>query len=277
MKLAYGIPLLDRMSMDKFEYYIRLLSEIGYSGAEFAVCHPERLNHAEIKLILKKYKMEVSGLRSGGIQLDSDGIDIRFSNPDENIRAIALERMKNVIDFAAILNCSVLMGRIQGVLSIGETLEGAEDLIIKCIRECADYAEKLNVNIMLEPINHFEFKYHNTTREMMKFVDKINEKIENKISLLLDIYHMWTDESSVSAALVYARDQIGHIHFTGIRREIPCSGCMDYPEYIKILEALDYKGYIAMEVFYPEESFENTARVSYNYIKSLIDAAKLAK
>ena len=277
MKLSYGIPKIDNISLEKFDYYIKSLSEMGYEGVEFSLCHPKRLNQESLKEILEKYKIEVSGLRSGGILSDAEGSKLRFSSPDPEIRAATVERMKEVIDFAAFLNCPVLMGNIQGELGSGETLEQAQVYIIECMCESANYAEKYNVKILLEPINHFQISYHNTVREMMSLLDRVNEKVSNKVLILLDVYHMWSDESSVSAAIVRARGRFAHVHFGGIRREVPGSGCMDFPEYIKILDALDYDGWVAMEVFYTEDLFETTARLSYGYVKPLMDTVKLAK
>ena len=49
MKLAYGLGMLDDMSLEEFEYAAKTVSEIGYDGLEPSVCSPATLDKEGIK------------------------------------------------------------------------------------------------------------------------------------------------------------------------------------------------------------------------------------
>ena len=59
MKLAYGLGMLDDMSLEEFEYAAKTVSEIGYDGLEPSVCSPATLDKEGIKAILDKYGLQV--------------------------------------------------------------------------------------------------------------------------------------------------------------------------------------------------------------------------
>ena len=46
MKLSYGIPLIDNLSLEELEHYLALLQEIGYEGVECSVCRAALLKAA---------------------------------------------------------------------------------------------------------------------------------------------------------------------------------------------------------------------------------------
>ena len=109
IKLAYGLGMLDDMSLEEFEAAAKAVSEIGYDGLEPSVCSPATIDKEAIKAILDKYGLKFSGLRSGGLY---DRQHVRFSDPREEGRRRAVALMKEMIDLAGYFQCDVLFGRV---------------------------------------------------------------------------------------------------------------------------------------------------------------------
>ncbi len=270
MKLAYGLPLIDTLALADLDNYLQILSSIGYEGAEPSVCYAAGVRRDEIAGLLERSGMKISGLRSGGVY-DVGGV--RFSSPDPAARKKAVQMIKDIADLCAFFDCSLLLGRVQGWLEKGEDLDTAKKYITECMRECSDYAGESGVYISYEPINRFEMNYNHTTKEMVKFINNINSEIRNDVRLLMDVYHMMLEDNSIPAAFVRSRDLIGHVHFSDSNRGVPGTGTIDFAEAVKVLEAMEYRGWIALEVGMEFCDYREGAAASYNYLKPMIDAA----
>ena len=271
MKLSYGIPLLDTLTAEEFEGYLRLLKEIGYEGVECSVCHAKEVDRQMLKEKLDTYGMKFSGFRSGAAY---DMTGARFSSPDAAVRRQAVKLMKDVVDLCAEFDCPILMGRIQGLLEPGETAETAKEWIWECMREVAAYAGRTGTVIAYEPINRFEMDYNHTTKEMVAFVQKINEGLTHKVGLLMDIYHMALEDNSIAAAFIRSQGLIAHVHFRDSNNGVPGTGTIDFADAVKVLEAMGYEGWIALEVDFNFCDYTQGARDSMRYLKPMIEAAK---
>lgn len=271
MKLSYGSPLLDILTPEKFEEYLILLKDIGYEGVEASVCNAAEIDRQMLKEKLDKHGMCFSGFRSGAVY---DMTGARFSSPDKTVRDKAVEMMKDVVDLCAEFDCPILMGRIQGLLEPGEKVCEAKERIKDCMRQIAGYAAKSGTVIAYEPINRFEMSYNHTTKEMVAYVNEINEGLIHKVGLLMDIYHMALEDDSIAAAFIRSQSMIAHVHFRDSNNGVPGSGNIDFADAVKVLEALGYKGWIALEVAFDFCDYEKGARDSMAYLKPLIEAAK---
>lgn len=271
MKLSYGIPLIDTLTPEQFEEYLILLKDIGYEGVEASVCHAKEIDRKMLKEKLNKYEMCFSGFRSGAVY---DLTGVRFSSPDKTVRDKALEMVKDVVDLCEEFECPILVGRMQGRLEKGEEAESAKTRIKDCMRRVAEYAAKSGTIIAFEPINRFEMDYNHTAKEMVAFVNEINEGLAHKVSLLMDIYNMALEESSIAAAFIRSQKLLAHVHFRDSNNGVPGTGNIDFADALKVLEAMDYKGWIALEVAFDFCDYAEGARNSMAYLKPLIQAAK---
>lgn len=270
VKLAYGLGMLDDMSLDEFEAAAKTVSEIGYEGLEPSVCSPSTLKKEEIKRILDKYGLRFSGLRSGGLY-DRQGARFSDPNPSERKRAVAL--MKEMIDLAGYFNCDVLFGRVQGWIPENESIEQGKKYIAECVAECTEYCAQYGINFDYEPINRYDMNYNHTTRETMEYVQMINKNVEHKVMLLMDIYHSFLEDYQIGAAFVRSGELCGHVHFRDSNGGVPGSGIIDFKEVICILEAMGYDKWIAFEVGSDFCEYKKGAVDTYNYIKPILNYA----
>ena len=270
IKLAYGLGMLDDMSLEEFEAAAKAVSEIGYDGLEPSVCSPATIDKEAIKAILDKYGLKFSGLRSGGLY---DRQHVRFSDPREEGRRRAVALMKEMIDLAGYFQCDVLFGRVQGWIPEDEDIETGKQYIAQCVKECTEYCAKYGINFDYEPINRYDMNYNHTTRETMEFVQKINEGVEHKVLLLMDIYHSFLEDYQIGAAFVRSGELCGHVHFRDSNGGVPGTGIIDFKEVICILEAMGYDKWIAFEVGADFCDYEQGAADTYRFIKPILDYA----
>lgn len=270
MKLAYGLGMLDDMSLAEFEEAAKLVSEIGYEGLEPSVCSPSTLDREGIKAILDKYGLRFSGLRSGGLY-DRQGA--RFSDPDPQKRKRAVRLMKEMIELAGYFECDVLFGRVQGWIPVDESVEEGKKNIMECVRECTEYCAQFGIELDYEPINRYDMNYNQTTKETKLYVEKINEGVNHKVKLLMDVYHAFLQDHHIGAAFVRSGDLCGHVHFRDSNGGVPGTGIIDFKEVICILEAMGYDGWIGFEVDAGFCEYGEGARDTYNYIKPIMQRA----
>ena len=271
MKLSYGIPLIDDLSLEELEHYLALLQEIGYEGVECSVCRAADLPKEAIRELLDKYSLRFSGFRSGAVY---DRTGVRFSSPDPAVRQKAVKMINQVVDLCAYFDCPLLLGRVQGLLEDGEDLVQAKEWIKECIRQVARHAGETGVPIAYEPINRFEMNYNHTTKEMVAYIQEINAPLSHKVGLLMDVYHMAMEDNSIAAAFVRSIPYIVHVHFRDSNNGVPGSGTIDFADAVKVLDAMEYKGWIALEVAFDFCDYEKGARDSMAYLAPLIAAAQ---
>ncbi len=272
MKLANGMPVIDTMNREQIEFYMKPVSVAGYDGIEPMLGDAAALDRKMFKELLDKYHLELAGIRTGGIY---NKLGLRFSHPDPAMRKKAVVALNNVIELAAEFDCTVLVGQIQGRLEAGESFESAGKWIADCLMESAVFAQKLKVLLAIEPITRYEMNFNNTTREMMKFLEPINRELSHKVTLLMDVFHMMMEDPSVASAFVIARNMTGHVHFSSCNRDVPGTCEMDFAEYIRILTALGYDKYIALEILTADETtYASKAKAAMDYLRPLIQFAQ---
>ena len=96
-------------------------------------------------------------------------------------------------------------------------------------------------------------------------VDEVNSSF---IKLLVDTFHMNIEERSMTESIKPAKGYIGHVHFSDNNRLAPGQGHIDFRSIAKILQAIDYQGFVSGEIL-PEPDGETAARWTIELINSL--------
>jgi D-psicose/D-tagatose/L-ribulose 3-epimerase len=115
-----------------------------------------------------------------------------------------------------------------------------------CLREVADYAAELGVNLGLEPVNRYETFLVNTCGQALELKDMIGRE---NVKIHLDTYHMNIEEKSFYEATLQAGNELIHYHLCENDRGIPGTGLVDWDDIFKALAEINYTGYAALESF----------------------------
>ncbi len=115
-----------------------------------------------------------------------------------------------------------------------------------CLRQAAEYAQGLGVQIGLEPVNRYETYLVNTCEQALKLKEMIGC---DNVKVHLDTYHMNIEEKSFYEATKLAGKDLIHYHLCENDRGIPGTGLVDWDGIFKALSEMNYQGYAALESF----------------------------
>lgn len=122
--------------------------------------------------------------------------------------------------------------------------EESRALLLEALREVADHAASVGVEVFLEPLNRFEDFVVNTLADGAWYVDQVGSA---GLSLVADTWHMSIEESDIAAAIRAAGDRIHHVQLGDSNRLEPGSGHYNWPETLHALDEIGYDGWLAME------------------------------
>jgi len=251
----------------EFEYILGKIVEWGYQGVELMVKNPRKFNTDKIEQLIHKYNLEVPVVCTGEV-FGEDGLSLM--DVDKTVRELAIKRTKEIIEFAARFKAQVNIGRLRGHFVKEVERKKLLDYALFGFEECINYAEKYNVCIILEPINSMITNFINTTQEGIKFVQKINRK---NFRLMLDLFHMNIEDSSIYGSIIEARKYVNHIHICDNNRLAPGWGHLNFSEIIQTLKAIRYNGFLSAEILQIPDQ-ESAAEHTSEYLSMLIYNSK---
>jgi sugar phosphate isomerase/epimerase len=204
---------------------------------------PRELDAARIRELAGDFNLAIACVSTGQLRKE-DGLQLCHLDRAERERAVA--RTKEVIDFTREVGASqVNIGTLRGHLPSSDFREGAREAAAESINELLDYALKREVGIALEPQNRFISNWLNSVGETLDWMSRFRH---SNLSLLFDAYHALFEEASVYAALIRAFPRISHVQVADSNRLAPGGGQVQFGELLRVLAALDYHGYVSVEV-----------------------------
>ncbi len=241
---------------------IKKVADLGFDGAELAVRNPKDLKIDDIIKIIKENNLEVPAIGTGQAY-GEEGLS--FSNPDETIRKMAVERIKDQIIFASHFDAQVIIGLIRGIINENVDKTEAEEWTIDCLRKCTEFAKKYNIRLTLEPVNRYESNFINTLNEGIELIKRVGA---SNLGLLADTFHMNIEEVSIYDSIIQAKDYITHVHFADSNRWAPGCGHLDFVQIVQTLKKIGYQGYVSAEIL-PLPDPDSCARITANTLERL--------
>ena len=274
MKLAYpiGSPDIKEPFMGfqgKFIEDIKIISSIGYDGIELFMCDPSVFKINELEKMLINLNLSIAAIGTTHL-LKQDKLELMSF--DDDIRAKAVKRMTELIEFASVFKAPISIGKFRG--NIGNRLkEKTLGLLKSSIMEIAEKAEKFNVPILLEVQNVLNIDNLNTVDEAIQFLDSIKSDI---ISLHLDTLHIDYSEADPIKSIEKTKDKVGYVHCSDSERNTPGKGKIDLLSYIKAFDSIGFDGYFGMEIKQNPDS-SVAAKQSFEYMSGLLNKLGIKK
>jgi D-psicose/D-tagatose/L-ribulose 3-epimerase len=120
------------------------------------------------------------------------------------------------------------------------------DVLVKNLRDLAEYAASHGVILGIEPLNRFETSFINTAAQVIEVVDRVDHPA---CKIMLDTFHMNIEEKSLGAAIRAAGDRLVHVHACENDRGAPGSGNVNWTEVRDALRDIRYDGPLVIESF----------------------------
>jgi sugar phosphate isomerase/epimerase len=247
------------------EQNLNLLADLGYQGAELMVRDPSQLSAGKIRKMAEGLALTIPAVSTGQI-LKEDGLSL--SSLDEKVRASAIVRLRQVINFAAELGAQVNIGAVRGTLPAGSGREAAIAAARQSFETLLLYADKNGVVIAIEPQSRIFINWINSIQEAIDWI----RTLPQQPTLLFDSYHAMLSERSISASLICAYPFLSWVHVSDSNRRTPGSGHMNLGETIRVLRALGYKGFVSVECL-PQPDGARAARSAIQYLRPYIEEA----
>lgn len=215
----------------------------GYKAIEIQLQKPEDLNRDEFFSCCEKLHLRLVSITTG--LAVKEGLSL--SSNDADIRKQAVKRVCDMIDLAA--NCThhpdVMIGLLSGKGTDCPSRETFLHNLGTSLKAISDYAEKRDISINLEPVNHLDCPGGlNTWDETVWMLDRY---ACTKIFLGLDLYHMSLGEKDIPDTIRRYGDRIGSIQLMDRNRQVPGNGDFDFKPLINAILCTGYDGPITME------------------------------
>jgi D-psicose/D-tagatose/L-ribulose 3-epimerase len=147
----------------------------------------------------------------------------------------------------------------------GNSREEAEEKLAELCR----YADKRGVTIAFEPQAPEYSNYIATLTEAFALFEKVGTK---NMTLTMDIFHLYINESSMFKSICRAAGQIGFVHVSDAKRFMMGTHSFPVADYVSAIDATGYDGWYSPEVLQlPDE--KTAAQMSFlffDYLRRVI-------
>lgn len=217
-----------------FKKNLRLIKECGYDGADLIVCRPSEFRTLDVVTEFERLDLVMPFVCTGEI-VGAEGMEL--ASPDPVIRRNTVERFYEFINLAAELGGGVNIGRSRGCIHKGYSKEQADQFALGSFQCIAEYAQKKQVVLALEPVTKQMTNYINNIEEAMEIVRKVDNPF---FGYMLDTQHMYLDEENYIRTISKYAKNSAHIHLADSGRGPVGSGEIDFE---RMAESIFQSGY----------------------------------
>jgi 5-keto-L-gluconate epimerase len=248
--------------LDELDRRMGLLAELGYGGIELSAFHPLPYPVESVAALSEKHRLPVVSMLSGW---SYSGEGLCLSSPDPGVRYRASSRLIDYVGLAASLGSLLVVGLMQGLRTDEPNEAEANDRIARGLLTVSQVAEKREVSLVIEPVNHLQVGFNHTVAEASALADRVGSP---SLGVMLDTFHMNIEECSVIEAIRLHAPRARHIHLCETNGGPFGTGGLDF---LRVLTALEESGYdrvVSIKVYRGNE-WEEAARASAAFLRGL--------
>ena len=236
------------------------LAALGYDGVEFMSIDPEKLSIKEIKELCKEYGMSVALVCTGEV---FGQLHVSFTDQNSGKRMLAVEKVKQLTDFASALDAKINIGRVRGCY-LPDTVpkEQTYEWLVESLTEISDYAAGKNVEVAIETVTILQINLLNTLKEAKQVIEKVDR---NNLRLMMDTFHLNIEEKDVCSAIRDYADYNIHVHLCDNNRRYPGNCALDFPRIITTFHETGYDSCFSTEIMQIPDMYE-AAKRSMEYL-----------
>lgn len=229
-------------SAAEFSQSLQWLQDSGFAGAEICISDPRRVDAAELCKQVERLGLGISTLSTGQART-LEGLSLTDSK--QEIRASAVKRIKDQVNLAGKINsAAVTIGLLRGLGTAGNSTQEL-NWLADGMKECAEFAERNEIRLLLEPINRYETILLNTVQATLDFIDKIDNP--PCVGILYDIFHANIEEENIAGSIESMGKRLFHVHVADSNRWLPGMGHIDFAPIMASLIKIGFKDYMSLE------------------------------
>ena len=278
-RLAFSTNAYMRFSVEEA---LSRLAGIGYSGVELMadVPHawpagllPERKR--SIRETLDRLGLAISNINAFMMNAVADPRQPYWHpswiEPDPNYRRIRVEHTKRALSLAKELGAPNITTEPGGPLAPGQSFEQGLDEFVRELRPVVEHAEREGVTLLVEPEPGLLIE---KTEQYLAFAERLSSPM---LGLNFDIGHQYCVGEDPAASVRKLAKHIRHVHLEDIAATrvhhhlIPGSGAIDFTSVLAALRAIDYSGWVTIELYPYVEDPDLAARTARERIAPLVN------
>jgi sugar phosphate isomerase/epimerase len=116
--------------------------------------------------------------------------------------------------------------------------------LMDSLNRIAESADKLQIQLILEPLNRYEDHMLNTVAQAVHLIKEVNS---TSLKVLGDFFHMNIEEASIARTIANDFSYLDYYHLADNNRQLPGKAQLDFRTPFQALKKLEYKGFLAME------------------------------
>ncbi len=245
-----------------FEESARIAKEAGYQGIELFLRNPKDVDGKRIREIADSFGLGFAGVTTG---MEYTRNKLSLIDTNEEGRLAAVERLKEHVDLAAILDAPVIVGIMRSNIPDFSRYDYYLGLFTDSLLKVVEYAAEKNVLIVMESINFYINNYFNTVPETFDYIKKLNKP---NLKIHIDTHSMNISDLNNVEAVKYCGNEIGFVHFSDSNRLRPGLGHINFVEMLDALDEVGYTDYISIECI-PTPDPKTCAFEAMEYLKSI--------
>ncbi|MGQ9781632.1 MAG: sugar phosphate isomerase/epimerase family protein [Nitrososphaeria archaeon] len=250
----------DLNEQKEFEAATSFLKELGYHGIIIPLMFNMDVLVKKVKEIVDSHQIKVSGLATDHYYTS---LDYHLTNPNSAVKARALDMMMSGISVSSTFSAPLIIGLIRG----GNMKDERSSIWLHAALKILDKkAKDMNVQILIEPLNHYETNHVNSIAEAYDLIDSLGLE---KTGILINSYHMNIEERDYEQPIIYAKDRIWHVKFSDTNRLAPGLGHIDFNSIVNSLKKIGYDGWYSVECL-PRPNSRDAATVSISFLKKMV-------
>ncbi|WP_315851480.1 sugar phosphate isomerase/epimerase family protein [Botrimarina hoheduenensis] len=260
----------------------RLAAEIGYTGIEIApftlgegpnisaqpladVRQLSAERRAKIRAAADDADLEVVGLH----WLLAKTAGFYLTSPDPAVRRVTSEYFVALAELCADLGGKILVlgSPQQRNLLPGVPYEAAEAYAAEVIRAAVPTMEARGVTLALEPLGPAEGDFMTTAAAGRALAERVGSPA---CRLHLDVKAMASEPTPIPQIIRESAATVAHFHANDPNLLGPDMGDVPIRPALEALRAIDYRGWVSVEVFRYEPSGEAIARTSFENLQKAL-------
>jgi len=241
------------------------LVEKGFDSMEVHIRTPELVDGPRLFDHCRSKGLEISSIGTG-MAYGMEGLSI--TSPDQSVRENAVQRLKEQLDLGVQMHCPIVIGSMRGVIGGQQSFEQVDARMVESMKELADYAEKVNGEIVIEAIDRFETDYLKTASDVLGLIDRVGS---SRVLVHLDTYHMNLEEQDWRSPILACGKRLGHVHVADNSRNYPGWGLIDFRPIVACLLEIGYSRSLTIEC-YPVPDGPTAALRGLRHLSAVMDA-----
>ncbi len=240
---------------------MQTLQELGFSGVELNMAHPDVFNLTDVSQFLADFDLTLTMFASG---LTAKTYSLSLSSADQEIRQGAIDKCREIIDFVTGSDAGIILGFFKG--GPVPDIQAARERFRESIVQLTPYAQDKKVRLIVEATNRYESSVANSLDDAVELIKDLKNPF---LRILPDTFHMNIEEADGFAALKRYITYYDSFHISDNNRYFPGFGAIDFQKVLDVLQELGYTGSVAIEGNI-KTSFIEDVKTSVDYLAPLL-------